>query len=46
MKSHIAFKGIDGRETKIEYKTLAGPKKKLSYKKYYVFQTCMVIFAR
>jgi uncharacterized lipoprotein YehR (DUF1307 family) len=28
MKSHIAFKGIDGRETKIEYKTLVGPKKK------------------
>jgi uncharacterized lipoprotein YehR (DUF1307 family) len=27
MKSHIAFKGIDGRETKIEYKTLVGQKK-------------------
>jgi hypothetical protein len=26
MKSHIAFKGIEGRETKIEYKTLVGQK--------------------
>ena len=26
MKSHIAFKGIEGRETKIEYKTLVRQK--------------------
>ena len=38
MKSHIAFKGIDGRETKIEYKTLVRPKKKMHIKNIMFFK--------
>ena len=36
MKSHIAFKGIEGRETKIEYKTLVR-QKQISHTKNIIF---------